>query len=218
MEESCSGTVNRIDSNILRWKWSWGPWKYPRIFHSSQQLHPLRMVSGFGRFLHAAAYRLHIETARKQWQEFSKKLSFEPFGRLNNDDDWCLLDRHHQVDWRSQHFSHTISGNRDLSYKTKTWSVKGEVRAYRQFKIVQMKDMSTSVPGYVSCWYRVIWSTQFAIFRLEWVIWLSSLPRKRFYGGSYFVSPHNRLLNREQHSFPIHRFICFIIDQSTVLK
>ena len=31
--------------------------------------------------------------------------------------------------------------------KTKTWSVKGEVRAYRQFKIVQIKDMLTSVPG-----------------------------------------------------------------------
>ena len=25
--------------------------------------------------------------------------------------------------------------------------MKGEVRAYRQFKIVQIKDMSTSVPG-----------------------------------------------------------------------
>ena len=58
-----------------------------------------------------------------------------------------MLDRHHQVDWRSQRFSHMLSGNKDLSYKTKAWSVKGEVRAYRQFKIVQIKDMSTSVPG-----------------------------------------------------------------------
>ena len=73
--------------------------------------------------------------------------NFELLGRLCNDDDWCLLDRHHQVDWRSQRFSHMLSGNKDLSYKTKTWSVKREVRAYRQFKIVQIKDMSTSVPG-----------------------------------------------------------------------
>ena len=73
--------------------------------------------------------------------------NFELLGRLCNDDDWCVLGRHHQVDWRSQRFSHMLSGNRDLSYKTKTWSVKGEVRAYRQFKIVQIKDMSTSVPG-----------------------------------------------------------------------
>lgn len=73
--------------------------------------------------------------------------NFELLGRLCNDDDWCVLGRHHQVDWRSQRFSHVLSGNRDLSYKTKTWSVKGEVRAYRQFKIVQIKDMSTSVPG-----------------------------------------------------------------------
>ena len=60
-----------------------------------------------------------------------------------------MLGRHHQVDGRSQRFSHMLSGNKDLSYKikTKTWSVKGEVRAYRQFKIVQIKDMSTSVPG-----------------------------------------------------------------------
>ena len=58
-----------------------------------------------------------------------------------------VLGRHHQVDWRSQRFSHMLSGNKDLSYKTKTWSVKGEVRAYRQFKIVKIKDMSTSVPG-----------------------------------------------------------------------
>ena len=73
--------------------------------------------------------------------------NFELLGRLCNDDDWCVLGRHHQVDWRSQRFSHMLSGNKDLSYKTKTWSVKGEVRAYRQFKIVQIKDMSTSVPG-----------------------------------------------------------------------
>ena len=73
--------------------------------------------------------------------------NFELLGRLCNDDDWCVLGRHHQVDWRTQRFSHMLSGNKDLSYKTKTWSVKGEVRAYRQFKIVQIKDMSTSVPG-----------------------------------------------------------------------
>ncbi|CAH3179003.1 unnamed protein product [Porites lobata] len=73
--------------------------------------------------------------------------NFELLGRLCNDDDWCVLGRHHQVDWRSQRFSHMLSGNKDLSYKTKTWSVKGEVRAYSQFKIVQIKDMSTSVPG-----------------------------------------------------------------------
>ena len=73
--------------------------------------------------------------------------NFELLGRLCNDDNWCLLGRHHQVDWRSQGFSHTMSGHKDLPYKTKTWSVKGEVRAYRQFKIVQIKDMSTSVPG-----------------------------------------------------------------------
>ena len=49
--------------------------------------------------------------------------NFELLGRLCNDDDWCVLSRHHQVDWRSQRFSHMLSGNKDLSYKTKTWSV-----------------------------------------------------------------------------------------------
>ena len=33
-------------------------------------------------------------------------------------------------------------------------------------------------------------------------ICLCSLPRRRFEGSSYFVSPHKRLLNRGQHSFP----------------
>ena len=73
--------------------------------------------------------------------------NFELLGRLCNDDDWCLLGRHHQVDWRSQRFSHMLSGKKTLPYKTKTWSVKGEVGPYRQFKIVQIKDMSTGVPG-----------------------------------------------------------------------
>ena len=73
--------------------------------------------------------------------------NFELLGRLCNDDDWCLLGRHHQVDWRSQRFSHMLSGKKTLPYKTKTWSVKGEVGPYSQFKIVQIKDMSTGVPG-----------------------------------------------------------------------
>ena len=30
----------------------------------------------------------------------------------------------------------------------------------------------------------------------------SSLPRRPFWGSSYFFPPHKRLLNREQHSFP----------------
>ena len=86
-------------------------------------------------------------------------LNFELLGRLCNDDGWCLLGRHHQVDWRSQRFSHMLSGNKD-SYKTKTWSGKGEVRTYRQFKRVQIKDMSPDQCArhacYVPGWYRVI--------------------------------------------------------------
>ena len=73
--------------------------------------------------------------------------NFKILGRLRKADDWYMLARHHQVDWRSQPFTHMKSGNKDLSYKTKTWSVEGELRAYRQFKIVQIKDRSTSVPG-----------------------------------------------------------------------
>ena len=92
--------------------------------------------------------RLTDYTVRQLGSNDKKYLqNFELLGRVCNDDDWCLLGRHYQVDWRSQRFSHMSSGNKVLSYKTKTWSVKGEVRAYRQFKIVQMKDMSTSVPG-----------------------------------------------------------------------
>ena len=72
---------------------------------------------------------------------------FELLGRLCDDDDWCVLGRHDRVDWRSPRFSYIFSGNKNVSYKTKTWGVEGEVRAYRQFKIVQIKDMSTSVPG-----------------------------------------------------------------------
>ncbi|XP_044176789.1 uncharacterized protein LOC122959524 isoform X1 [Acropora millepora] len=72
--------------------------------------------------------------------------NFEILGSLC-DDDWCVLDRQHEVDWRSQRFSNMTLGNRSLLYKTKTWSVKGKVRAYRKFKIVRMKDRSTSVPG-----------------------------------------------------------------------
>ena len=34
------------------------------------------------------------------------------------------------------------------------------------------------------------------------VLSLDSLPCRRFYGSSYFVPPHKRLLNRRQHSFP----------------
>ena len=34
--------------------------------------------------------------------------NFELLGRLCNDDDWCVLDRHHQADWRPQRF-HTCS-------------------------------------------------------------------------------------------------------------
>ena len=34
------------------------------------------------------------------------------------------------------------------------------------------------------------------------VLSLNSLPCRRFYGSSYFVPPHKRLLNRRQHSFP----------------
>ena len=72
--------------------------------------------------------------------------NFEILGSLC-DDDWCVLGRHQEVDWSSQRFSHMMLGNKDLSYKTKTWSVKGEVGAYRQFKIAEIKDRSTSVPG-----------------------------------------------------------------------
>ena len=44
--------------------------------------------------------------------------------------------------------SHTCcQAKKTLPYKTKTWSVKGEVGPYSQFKIVQIKDMSTGVPG-----------------------------------------------------------------------
>ena len=73
--------------------------------------------------------------------------NFEIHGKLCADDDWFLVDRHDQVNWRSQSFSHMMSGNKDLSYKTKTWPVEGETRAYRQFKIVPIKDRSTSKPG-----------------------------------------------------------------------
>ncbi|KAK2552151.1 E3 ubiquitin-protein ligase hecd-1 [Acropora cervicornis] len=73
--------------------------------------------------------------------------NFEILGKLGAKDDWHVVGRHHQVDWRSQRFTHRFLGNKDLSYKTKTWSVEGELRAYRQFKIVPMKDRSTSVPG-----------------------------------------------------------------------
>ena len=70
--------------------------------------------------------------------------NFEILGKLGAKDDWHVVGRHHQVDWRSQRFTHSFLGNKDLSYKTKTWSVEGELRADRQFKIVPMKD---SVPG-----------------------------------------------------------------------
>ncbi|XP_044176787.1 uncharacterized protein LOC122959522 isoform X2 [Acropora millepora] len=73
--------------------------------------------------------------------------NFEILGKLGAKDDWHVVGRHHQVDWRSQRFTHRFLGNKDSSYKTKTWSVEGELRAYRQFKIVPMKDRSTSVPG-----------------------------------------------------------------------
>ncbi|XP_015771583.1 PREDICTED: protein gamma response 1-like isoform X2 [Acropora digitifera] len=73
--------------------------------------------------------------------------NFKILGRLCEGDDWNTVDKHDQVDWRSQRFSHMFSGNKDLSYKTKTWSVKGEIKAYRQFKIAEIKDRSTSVPG-----------------------------------------------------------------------
>ena len=67
--------------------------------------------------------------------------NFELFGRLCNDDDWCLLDRHDQVDWRSRPFSYKMSGNSKVAYKTKTWSVEGAVQAYRYFKIIPTKEM-----------------------------------------------------------------------------
>lgn len=73
--------------------------------------------------------------------------NFKILGRLCEGDDWNTVGKHDQVDWRSQRFSHMLSGNKDLSYKTKTWSVKGEIKAYRQFKIAEIKDRSTSVPG-----------------------------------------------------------------------
>ena len=69
--------------------------------------------------------------------------NFELLGRLCNDDDWCLLDRHDQVDWRSRPFSYKMSvySEFEVAYKTKTWSVEGEVQAYRYFKIIPTKEM-----------------------------------------------------------------------------
>ena len=39
--------------------------------------------------------------------------------------------------------------------------------------------------------------------KLTFVNTLSSLPRRRFLGSSYFFPPHKRLLNRGHYSFPI---------------
>ena len=74
--------------------------------------------------------------------------NFKILGRLYNDDEWRLLSSPGRVDWNLLHWSHSKSrgGKAEAckTYKTKTWSVKGEVKPYRQFKIVQNKD---SMPG-----------------------------------------------------------------------
>ena len=70
--------------------------------------------------------------------------NFKILGRLYNDDEWRLLSSPGRVDWNLLHWSHSKSrgGKAEAckTYKTKTWSVKGEVKPYRQFKIVQNKD------------------------------------------------------------------------------
>ena len=144
--ESCASTVIRSESNLATamvmvvetLKISWNISLPATVPHSGWCL-------DLGDYY---ALRLTDYTVRQLGSNDRNFLqNFELLGRLCSDDDWCVLGRHHQVDWRSQRFSHMLTGNKDLSYKTKTWSVKGEVRAYRQFKIVKIKDMSTSVPG-----------------------------------------------------------------------
>ena len=70
--------------------------------------------------------------------------NFKILGKLYNDDEWRLLSSPDRVDWSSLHWSHSnLRGDKAeayKTYKTKTWSVKGEVKPYRQFKIVQKKD------------------------------------------------------------------------------
>ena len=68
--------------------------------------------------------------------------NFELYGSLYNKDDWYLLSKQNKVDWRSQRFSHVKSRHKDVPYKTKTWKIKGELKACRYFKIVKMKGAS----------------------------------------------------------------------------
>ena len=69
--------------------------------------------------------------------------NFKIQGRLYDDDEWSLLSSHNRVDWK---FSN-VSYYGDKSCKIKTWSVeKGkELKAYRQFQIVQIRE--DSIPG-----------------------------------------------------------------------
>lgn len=64
---------------------------------------------------------------------------FKLYGSLYNENDWYLLSKQMQVDWRSQNWSHVPLGQKDVAYKTKTWKVEKEVKACRYFKIVKMK-------------------------------------------------------------------------------
>ena len=68
--------------------------------------------------------------------------NFGVYGSLCKNDDWCLLSSQHVVDWSSQSSSRVNIKGKMVPFKTKTWKVKGESKACRYFKIVQMKDRS----------------------------------------------------------------------------
>lgn len=69
--------------------------------------------------------------------------NFKIQGRLNDDDEWSLLNRHYKVNWKLREWSYYgKSGDKikPVPCKTKTWSVEGELKAHRQFQIVQLRD------------------------------------------------------------------------------
>ena len=73
--------------------------------------------------------------------------NFKIQGRLNDGDEWSLLNRHYKVNWKLREWSYYgKSGDKikPVPCKTKTWSVEGELKAHRQFQIVQLRD---SVPA-----------------------------------------------------------------------
>lgn len=76
--------------------------------------------------------------------------NFKIQGRLNDDDEWSLLNRHYKVNWKLREWSYCGKSGakiKPVPCKTKTWSLEGELKAHRQFQIDQIRvSMEAGAP------------------------------------------------------------------------